>query len=295
MPPRDFSEDGAFGAGTPGAGSPTGGTSVSDPGSPSAGGAAAYTEGMINHTPGSYSSGPDGLSYKPLSASQMQGASDYTQGQINHTAGNYTSGPGGLGYSPLTAQQQAGSSAYTQGMIDHTPGTYKSGPGGFSFSPAAGPGTGFSFAAGGAIPDEDINGSPDQDAIQRALTSVDAVLAFGRKLHGLGGNEEDDGAIKMAGRMPSVPGNPSNSGVPPAQPMPGPLPPTSNPFGKRADAGYTNGRMPMIPGTQSESGVPPIQPMPGPLPPTSNPFGKRADAGGDDQSGAIDTSDEEAA
>ncbi len=104
-----------------------------------------------------------------------------------------------------------------------------------------------SYSEGGAISDDDEgNGSPDQDAIQRALQSVDGVLAFGRKLHGLGGgDEEDGGAIKgtqMAqnsyqnNRMPAIPGNPSDSGIKPIQPEPGPLPPTSNPFGKRADA-----------------------------------------------------------
>lgn len=97
-----------------------------------------------------------------------------------------------------------------------------------------------SFADGGAI--EDTDGSPQQDAIQKALSTVDGVLAFGRKLHGLGG-DDDGGAIKTAGltRMPGQPPSQSESGVPPQQPMPGRLPPTSNPFGKRtADAGATN-------------------------------------------------------
>jgi hypothetical protein len=38
---------------------------------------------------------------------------------------------------------------------------------------------------------------------------------------------------QMAANMPMLPGSQSNSGIPPQQPMPGPLPPTSNPFGKR--------------------------------------------------------------
>lgn len=174
---------------------------------------------------------------------------------------------------------------------------------------------GFSFAEGGAIPDDDGdsdynsgNGSPEQDRVSKALETVDGVLAFGRKLHGLGG-DDDGGAIQTAdagytnGRMPAVPGSQSNSGVPPLQPQPGPLPPTNNPFGKRqadagntqvADAGYTNGRMPAIPGNQSDSGVKPIQPAPGPLPPTANPFGKRADNDEDDQGGAINTDEDTA-
>jgi hypothetical protein len=36
--------------------------------------------------------------------------------------------------------------------------------------------------------------------------------------------------------MPVAPASQSNSGVKPLQPMPGPLPPTSNPFGRRSEA-----------------------------------------------------------
>lgn len=174
--------------------------------------------------------------------------------------------------------------------------------GGFSMNPAnlgayrqAYSAAGISFEDGGAVPDDgggDTNGSPQQDAIQKALSTVDGVLAYGRKLHGLGGGDNEGGGIQTAdagyqnGRMPARPGNPSESGVAPMQPSPGPLPPTSNPFGKRADA------MPARPGTPSDSGVPPMQPSPGPLPPTDNPFGKRqsrplADNGDSQQ--AIDT------
>ena len=52
------------------------------------------------------------------------------------------------------------------------------------------------FSQGGAIPD-DTDGSPEQDDISKALESVDQVLAFGRKLHGLGGGD-DEGAINTA-------------------------------------------------------------------------------------------------
>ncbi len=73
--------------------------------------------------------------------------------------------------------------------------------------------------------------------LSRALASVQSVLAFGRKLHGLGGEpDQEEGAMEMAGRMPTTPGTPSESGMPRTQPMPGPLPPTNNPFGKRAEA-----------------------------------------------------------
>ncbi len=43
---------------------------------------------------------------------------------------------------------------------------------------------------------------------------------------------DDQGAIDVAGVIPSVPFSESQR----PQPMPGPLPPTSNPFGKRAEA-----------------------------------------------------------
>lgn len=104
------------------------------------------------------------------------------------------------------------------------------------------------FSEGGAIDEGDPNatdpqgsglGNSLQASINAALGVVDNVLSYGRKLHGLGGGDDDEGAIKgtqTAGRMPSVPGTPSDSGVRPVQPAPGALPPTSNPFGKRADA-----------------------------------------------------------
>lgn len=144
-----------------------------------------------------------------------------------------------------------------------------------------------SYDESGAI--DYTDGTPEQDAISRALETVDGVLAFGRKLHGLGGG---GGSIDTAGAMPSIPGNPSDSGRPPLRPQPGPGTGPGVPgFGERMA-----GRMPSIPGSPSESGVPPQRPEPGPLPPTSNPFGKRADAGGDesasDETGAITDEDE---
>lgn len=159
------------------------------------------------------------------------------------------------------------------------------------------------YDEGGAI--DDTEGDPNatdpqgsamgnsiQQSINAALQAVNDTLSYGRQLHGLGGGGDNEGAIQTADRMPTVPGSQSNSGQPPVRPQPGPLPPTSNPFGKRA------GLMPSVPGGQSNSGQPPVRPMPGPLPPTSNPFGKRADAGdsdGSDDTGAIDDTEEEAA
>lgn len=170
--------------------------------------------------------------------------------------------------------------------------------GGFSMNPANlgayQQAYGLSFEDGGDVPDDgsggDSNGSPQQDAIQKALSTVDGVLAFGRQLHGLGGGDNEGAGIQTAdagyqnNRMPARPGNQSESGMAPMQPSPGPLPPTSNPFGKRADA------MPSRPGSPSDSGIPPMQPSPGPLPPTDNPFGKRQSRPlAEDNQQAIDT------
>lgn len=171
-------------------------------------------------------------------------------------------------------------------------------------SPSA---VGLAFADGGAIPgadgdedDTDPNatdpqgsalGQSMQTSINAAMQTVQAALSYGRNLHGLGGGDQ------QAAAMPMQPGNQSNSGAPRQQPMPGPLPPTANPFGKRADAGGAidegsdqTAAMPSVPFSET----PKPQPMPGPLPPTSNPFGKRgqqADAG-DDASPAIDTEED---
>jgi len=93
---------------------------------------------------------------------------------------------------------------------------------------------GQSFAGGGAIDEEtgDVNspmgGLGGAGGLQSALSVVQEVLSYGRKLHGLGGDQ-------VAGRMPTTPGTPSESGVR-ERPMPGPLPPTKTPFGKRAEA-----------------------------------------------------------
>lgn len=108
------------------------------------------------------------------------------------------------------------------------------------FSSERGYGGAFSFSAGGAIDEETGEAGGDnglQGSITKALGVVGAALSYGRKLHGIGGGQDEgDGeAIQTADRMPSVPGNPY--GQQREQPMPGPLPPTKTPFGKRADAG----------------------------------------------------------
>lgn len=92
---------------------------------------------------------------------------------------------------------------------------------------AAGDARALMFEDGGEVP----AGVGDlSDLLSLALSSVDSGLDFGRKKHGLLKGENAEAANT---RMPAVPGNPSDSGMPRPQPMPGPLPPTSNPFGKR--------------------------------------------------------------
>ena len=226
--PKDFSEDGAFGANGGG-----------DPGSGTFG-------------TGTASSGP---------ISDTDAVSRFGAGALDNGALGTPNG-----YQPpnqvsdATAASRFGAGALGEGNL------------------------GMSFSDGGAI--DDTDGSPAQDRISKALGTVDSVLAFGRKLHGLGGNEEDDGTIPgaQAGAMPMIPGNQSET--------PGPYRP-----GQGGQTMAAN--MPSVPGSQSNSGQRPPQPMPGPLPPTSNPFGKRADAGDgdgddDDQGGAINTDEETA-
>lgn len=173
------------------------------------------------------------------------------------------------------------------------------------------PAPGFSFADGGAIPDDsggdDSDGSPEQDLMAQALESVDKTLQYTYQKYG-GSGQQVAGAMptipgsqsetgggtygpggtppkpqELAGAMPTIPGSQSETGG--GTYGPGGTPPAPQPQQPQQMAS----NMPTIPGSQSNSGIPPAQPMPGPLPPTSNPFGKRADDDSDDNSGAIDT------
>lgn len=259
MAPRNFSEDGAFGAhnGAIDTALPNNGMSDSNFGSMSMLGSGSSGFGGFG-VPGMTPSGGDSGGWGGGGlASPPSGGNDSIGG-----VGGSSYGGGGWGGGGMTPPPGASRADEGSGFMS-----------GFS-----------SFADGGAIDEDtgDAGGGMDNGlgrSIQEALGSVGAALAYGRKLHGIG---EGGGEQQTADRMPAQPGNPY--GQQREQPVPGPLPPTNNPFGKRAD------NMPMVPGSQSESGVPREQPTPGPLPPTDNPFGKRADAGE-----AIDTDDEEAA
>lgn len=135
---------------------------------------------------------------------------------------------------------------------------------------------GIFFDQGGEVPDDNGQSQQQQDPmsaiLQRSMGSVDQVLQQMYKNYGLQGgptqgipadqvqDQQDNGAAgswrqpvqgnqptqydpqdsnpsQEAANMPAVPASQSNSGVPPQRPGPGTLPPTSNPFGKRADAG----------------------------------------------------------
>lgn len=140
-----------------------------------------------------------------------------------------------------------------------------------------------------ADPNAGLNGAVN-DRIALALTSVDSALQYGRTKHGLPGDSGmDEGTGQQAANMPTIPGNQSNtpgpyvpqqkpqpqqmaanmpaspagqseSGVKPLQPAPGPLPPTSTPFGQRQ----------------------------------GQPYGRVADASGDDDTPTIPTEEETA-
>lgn len=228
--PNSFANDGAGGAGD------NLGANSGQPGFGSQPGSFGTPSSSFGGTPPTTGSGA-------ITAAQAQ--SEFGGGILNNGALN---GLGGVNQSPTYAPPGSQAANY---MASNYPGV--------------------AFADGGAVDTDigsgDTDGSPGQDAISKALESVDQVLAYGRKQYGLGGDDNgSDGAIPGAAQQ-----------QPPQQ----------------MAAGYGNGRMPAVPGSQSNSGVPPMQPQPGPLPPTSNPFGKRADAGqdadGDDDGPAIDT------
>lgn len=261
MAPRDFTEDGAAGAGMQAGDSYPSAISMSDPG-PAPPQPTAQASAGPSAAP-SYSGGGGGFAPPaPPKQATRKTPNDYPVG------------------SPQWQSQ------FIQDTTGITHPEFLQNTGGMQMISAG-------FSEGGAISeadnDYDGNGSPAQEAVQRALSTIDGVLAFGRRLHGLGGGGDNEGAIpgagKQAGAMPMIPGNQSQT--------PGPYKPTQ-PRPQQQAANYP---MPVRPGGQSETGIPPAQPGPGTLPPTSNPFGKRADNdqdGDSDAPGAIDTDEETA-
>lgn len=287
MAPRDFSEDGALGAGLPVTpGDQTGGMSMSDPGP-------SQTQTSAPQ--------PTAQSASPaMSMSFMQGG-------------------GGSAPAPKQATRKTpndypvGSSEWQSQFIQDTTGIthpeFLQNTGGFqrvaSFS------EGGAVGEGGESPDDDgaMPQSMDglQQSINQALATVDNTLSYGRKLHGLPSGDEG-GGMQTAGAMPMIPGNqsetpgpykpqPKVAGAMPTIPgnqseTPGPYKP-GQPRPQKTAGLYP---MPTKPAGQSETGIPPAAPGPGTLPPTNNPFGKRADSSdGDDDTGAIPDNDEDVA
>lgn len=190
------------------------------------------------------------------SSSASSASSTPTAPNLDPGGAIYASNPAAGGSSGGGEQFPAsGSSSTAAGLPEGGLAPLASGaaPATGSGAPALYPGGGNFFAQGGGVPD-DGDGDNDQSqnqgqgqqadpmssVLQRALGSVDQVLQYGYQQYGLSTGAPADGSgggQQMASNMPTVPGTQSNSGIPPQQPMPGPLPPTSNPFGKRADAG----------------------------------------------------------
>ena len=173
----------------------------------------------------------------------------------------------------------------------------------------AGPQLGMSFADGGAIDDSD----PDQPSnhLAEALQTVDTVMQALYQAHGGSDDSQSDDSTggpqqqQQAANMPMVPGNQSESGIAPQQPAPGPLPPTSNPFGQRAvrpparmtAAGGGDPQMAAMdgmPGNPSGGSWqgPTSRPSPSPLPPVSPPGTYRLPRRMVQNQGGIDTGDQ---
>jgi hypothetical protein len=278
MAPRNFNEDGAAGAGNSGG-----------PFTPQSFGAATSNADPLTTGAGDLSS----LQYQPGEINGPRTTGVNTGAAPSLLSSGSNPGNYGMPRAPTPSQSSGGFSAGPGSSY----GGFGSPGGGINASGA--PGLPYAFDDGGSMPD-DQSGQGGDDLVSLALASVDSALDYGRNKYGLSGSGNDEGNDQQqASMMPAIPGSQSESGRPPIQPLPGPLPPTSNPFGRReqrpmGDAGtfQTAGMMPAIPGSQSDSGRPPIQPLPGPLPPTSNPFGRREQR----PMGAIpDDQDEEAA
>lgn len=181
--------------------------------------------------------GAAGASGIPDADAAPGGPSNTSTPSVN--GGNSATQMSSFGASPINGDPMGESAP--SGSITGPQSTASASPGpAISYSSSSAPaGFGTFFEQGGGVPDDD--GSGGGDPMSSALNTVDQVLQFGYSKYGLGGQQPQGGGVQEAdagytnGRMPAVPGSQSNSGVPPLQPQPGPLPPTSNPFGKRAD------------------------------------------------------------
>lgn len=200
--PNSFANDGAFGAGGPGMSTAPvpGQNPASTTGTPSSSAAASQS---------ATGTSPPGASQVP--------AAWMANGALNGLGGVYSQNPAtnappgsdAANFNASLASAPANSSLYSASF----------------------------FAAGGAVPDD--NGAsqqqdPASDTLQQALGSANQALQMVYKQFGLGGDQSQAGGVQEAVNMPTVPAGQSETGIPPQRPAPGPLPPTSNPFGKRA-------------------------------------------------------------
>lgn len=226
MAPRDFSTDGAFGA-TQGGSIP--GVTMNDPGPGATPTATPQTaapqtlSGTMGATPGMGGGGPGMMGAESFSGNEMGGTLSGTDAinAANNIGLHFASSPGFAG-------MFAGG-----GSIPSVPGSQsESGEPPIQPMPGPLPPTGTPFGTRQTRPAGGVEASWKND-LDQAMQTVDAALSYGRKLHGLPSEDPDQQSKQMASRMPAVPGNQSESGLPPARPMPGPLPPTSTPFGKR--------------------------------------------------------------
>jgi len=275
--PKDFSVDGAVGAGGPGMSS---------------------APGMA-----SSSSVPPSASTTPP-APQVPAALDY--------AGAAGGGGGGLSLPSEQRTPSAGGAPAPSGGISEAPTQYPSfqtgnAPGSSQGSNVPQGTNGIFFDQGGGVPDDAGSGDPSQQGadpmssiLQRSLGSVDQTLQQMYKQYGLGGDSQAGGGVQdEAASMSTIPGNQSNSGIPPLQPGPGTLAPSSNPFGQRSvqpPPQRMSGGMPAVPGEDRGGSwdKPPMRPgpsqQPSPAPGTwklpARSAGIKDDGDSDDQGSA---------
>jgi hypothetical protein len=219
---KDFSQDGAWGSDGGGTATDSGPTNSASPSS-------ALTDGDYSYTDKAGVTG-FGYDYGGRYFQNQQGAQNY-QNDMNMRVGlNFNPAPVSNDFGNYWAQFNAADTNPGRVGASSDASTY----GSMFDSAAANQGNhGALFEDGGEVPD----GVGDlSELISLALSSVDAGLDFGRKKHGLASGDD------QAANMPAIPGNQSESGVARPQPAPGPLPPTSNPFGKRADNDSDDGQ-----------------------------------------------------
>lgn len=200
---KDFAEDGAFGA----AGSSTGSSGTAEQSSMGYGGTPSSYGGAAGTPVGGALAGDWNMNQSTTSSATPSSP-------LNPDGANFDPGAtalaGGGWRLPVDSNFGAGAPAPS----DATPMMANS----------------FHFADGGSV-DDGGSGGDVGSLLALALSSVDAGLDYGRKKYGLSGGGQQQAS--MMGRTPAIPGNQSESGIPRPQPMPGPLPPTSNPFGQR--------------------------------------------------------------